>query len=86
MVTVMALFDEGKSNNFVDYSCLVCIDFTSVSRVCSDLSMFFVFKKYSSMTHSISLIFISNGSANSVEVLEIASCPSDAISGMISSR
>ena len=68
MVTVMALFDEGKSNNFVDYSCLFCIGFISTSRICCDLYLFSVSKEYSSLTQCISLFFISG----SIDVLEIA--------------
>jgi len=77
VVTVIAfknnkIFDQGESNNFIDCSCSFCIGFTSMSRFCWDLALFFACKQYSSLTPSFLLFFISNGSANTAEVLEIA--------------
>jgi len=43
-----------------------------MSRFCWDLALFFACKQYSSLTPSFLLFFISNGSANTAEVLEIA--------------
>ncbi len=69
---IIILFDLPSSNNFVDHSCLFCIDFISNSGICCDLSLFCVSKEYSSLTPCISLFFISGSLAGSIEVLEVA--------------